>query len=245
MQLTRDQIPLYYQLQQLLRKKILSGSFSTDMPLPTENELCKEYNVSRTTVRQAFAALKNEGLIFRIPGKGTYITADKFDDKVMHYFSTVNSIAETFKFASLPKKIHHKGVVAPSARIAAIMNLEPGEKVFCARGVRFQKEYPFCYFMTSTHPDFAENINVEEIKTEPILSLLIKKTGLKLQRVTQKIRAVKAVEKVAKFLEIKKDAPLLELECIYISENDKIIEVGLNYFNGELFSYSMDLEQKR
>ena len=245
MQLTRDQIPLYYQLQQLLRKKILSGSFPVDIPLPTENELCKEYSVSRTTVRQAFAALKNEGLIFRIPGKGTYITADKFDDKVMHYFSTVNSLAETFKFASLEKKIHHKGVVAPSPRIASLMNLEPGEKVFCARGVRFKNSYPFCYFLTSTHPDFANDINFEGIKAEPLLTFLIKKTGLKLQRVSQKIRAVKANDKVTKFLDIKKDTPLLELECIYISENDKIIAIGLNYFNGELFTYSMELEQKK
>jgi len=244
MQLKRDQIPLYYQLQQLLRKKILSGTFPIDTPLPTENELCKDYKVSRTTVRQAFAALKNEGLIFRIPGKGTYIAADRLSDKIMHYFSTVDSIGETLKFASLPKKIHHKGVVAPSARIASIMGLEPGEKIFCTRGVRFQNEYPFCYFMTSTHPDFIKDINLEGIKSETVLKLIIKKTGIKLQRVTQKIRAVKANEKVAKFLDIKKDIPLLELECIYISENDKIIEVGLNHFNGELFSYSMDLEQK-
>ena len=81
MRLKRDQIPLYYQLQQLLRKKILSGVLPLDVPLPTENELCKEYSVSRTTVRQAFAALKNEGLIFRIPGKGTYIAANKPNDK--------------------------------------------------------------------------------------------------------------------------------------------------------------------
>jgi len=245
MRLKRDQIPLYYQLQQLLRKKILSGVLPLDVPLPTENELCKEYSVSRTTVRQAFAALKNEGLIFRIPGKGTYIAANKPHDKVMHYFSTVNSLAETFKFAYLSKKIHHKGVVNPSMRAALLMGLEPGEKIFCLRGVRYKNEYPFCYFVTSIHSDLIQYMDTDSIKDAPVLSHLIKKSGLQLQRVSQRIKAVKASDRVTRFLGLKKDDPVLELECVYIVENEKSIEVGLNYFNPELFNYSMDLEQKK
>ena len=75
--LERGGIPLYYQLEQILRGKITSGEISPDEPFPTESELCEQYGVSRAVVRQAFASLMNDGLIYRIPGKGTFLLHQK------------------------------------------------------------------------------------------------------------------------------------------------------------------------
>jgi len=66
-------IPLYYQLETILRRRILSGEFPLDTPLPSEEALGQEYDVSRITVRQALASLEREGLILRRRGKGTFI----------------------------------------------------------------------------------------------------------------------------------------------------------------------------
>ncbi|MBW2657215.1 MAG: GntR family transcriptional regulator, partial [Deltaproteobacteria bacterium] len=48
-------IPLYYQLETILRKRILSREFSADVPLPSEELIGKEYEVSRITVRRALS----------------------------------------------------------------------------------------------------------------------------------------------------------------------------------------------
>ncbi len=58
-----SRIPLYYQLENVLREKITSGSYGDGEQLPTEIELIEEYGVSRITVRQALAALAEDGLI--------------------------------------------------------------------------------------------------------------------------------------------------------------------------------------
>src|SRR5258705_13794378 len=66
-------IPLYYQLENLLREKILSGTFAAGGRLPTESGLIQQYGVSRITVRQALTSLADEGVIERRQGRGTFV----------------------------------------------------------------------------------------------------------------------------------------------------------------------------
>src|SRR5882672_8088944 len=70
-------IPLYYQLENILREKIMSGVFAPGSKLPTEIELIRLYGVGRITVRQALAALTKEGLIERKRRRGTFVTERK------------------------------------------------------------------------------------------------------------------------------------------------------------------------
>src|SRR5215470_19046067 len=70
-------IPLYYQLENILREKIASGVFSAGARLPTESELIRQYGVGRITVRHALAALVKEGLIERRRRRGTFVTERK------------------------------------------------------------------------------------------------------------------------------------------------------------------------
>lgn len=70
-------IPLHYQLKTLIKRQIDSGALQPGDRLPTEQELCKRYQVSRTPVRQALTALVQEGIIYRRAGVGTFVTRDR------------------------------------------------------------------------------------------------------------------------------------------------------------------------
>jgi len=65
-------VPLYLQLEQVIKSKILTGEFSPGKKIQTETELCGAYQVSKITVRQAVLNLVNEGLLVRKQGKGTF-----------------------------------------------------------------------------------------------------------------------------------------------------------------------------
>src|SRR5690606_12704122 len=69
--------PLYYQLQTILNTKIDNGDWQPGDLIPTENELIKMYNVSRTTVREAINALVNEGKLEKRQGRGTTVCKPK------------------------------------------------------------------------------------------------------------------------------------------------------------------------
>lgn len=70
-------IPLYYQLREIIRDRIISGEWGYGTEIPSEIKLCEEYNLSRATVRQALDGLVNEGLIDRRRGIGTFVVYNK------------------------------------------------------------------------------------------------------------------------------------------------------------------------
>ena len=76
--LERDSaVPLYAQLEQILSGKITSGEWQPNQRIPSENELNRMYGLSRMTVRGVLTKLVNDGLLLRVPGKGTYVAPTK------------------------------------------------------------------------------------------------------------------------------------------------------------------------
>jgi GntR family transcriptional regulator of arabinose operon len=66
--------PLYLQIASYLRSRIIDGTFAPSAALPSEADLTALLNVSRPTVRQALRVLMEEGLIERVPGRGTFVS---------------------------------------------------------------------------------------------------------------------------------------------------------------------------
>lgn len=72
--ISRDsQIPLYHQIANDLRERIVSGAWAAGRRLPSEAELTQLYGASRITIRQALANLADEGLVSREPGRGSFV----------------------------------------------------------------------------------------------------------------------------------------------------------------------------
>lgn len=67
---------LYKQIQLVIRQKIASGELRPKDRIPSEQELMDEYKVSKITVKNALAALADDGLVIRIQGKGTFVALD-------------------------------------------------------------------------------------------------------------------------------------------------------------------------
>ena len=70
-------IPLYSQLVGIVKRNISAGTLSSGDLLPSETELCKAFDISRSTVRQAIGALESEGLVVRKQGRGTFVAEPK------------------------------------------------------------------------------------------------------------------------------------------------------------------------
>jgi len=72
-------VPLYYQLQEVLKERIESGFWRPEDALPSEPELARAYGVSRVVVRQALAILEDDHQILRVRGRGTFVARPKLD----------------------------------------------------------------------------------------------------------------------------------------------------------------------
>jgi len=71
------QVPLYYQLGEILKQRLEGGGWEPDTLFPSERELEEHFGVSRAVVRPALSLLERDGAIYRRRGSGTYVAAPK------------------------------------------------------------------------------------------------------------------------------------------------------------------------
>ena len=77
--------PLYVQMEELFWGKLDSGEWSPGALIPSENELSHMYGISRTTVRNVITKLVQEEVLFRLPGKGTYVAVPQIVAQSLSY----------------------------------------------------------------------------------------------------------------------------------------------------------------
>ena len=80
-----DFTPRYYEIEQSLRARV--AELEPDAPLPSESQLCEEFGVSRMTARAAVQRLVQDGLVYRVPGRGTFVATAGANRTASHILS--------------------------------------------------------------------------------------------------------------------------------------------------------------
>lgn len=88
-------VPLYCQLKNLIIEKIEKGEFEADSKIPSEQDFCEQYDISRPTVRQAINELTASGRLYKLKGKGTFVSAQKTYIHVKDYTGFTDSILDS------------------------------------------------------------------------------------------------------------------------------------------------------
>ncbi len=115
-------IPLYSQLVSIIKRNITAGTLTAGALLPSESELCRTFDVSRSTVRQAIGELESEGLVVRKQGRGTFVAEPKMrrrTENVYSFTSEINSMGMTPSSTILEFK-----VMDPPPDIVSMLELE-------------------------------------------------------------------------------------------------------------------------
>jgi GntR family transcriptional regulator len=183
-------IPLYYQLETLLRNKIASGEYEATGQLPSENELILEYGVSRITVRQALSNLEKDGIILRNRGKGTFVSNQT---KSFNVSKLSGSIDDMIMWGLLTKtKILNFGWIDIPNGVLDSLRLPKGTKILRVERVRFMKATPFSYVTNYLPPSVGEKIRQEDLLVKPLLKILEDDMQLDLAESIERIEATLA-----------------------------------------------------
>ncbi len=67
-------VPIYLQLVEILAERIERGDWQPNRPIPSELQLVQEFGIARGTVRRAVSALRERGMVFTVPQRGTYVS---------------------------------------------------------------------------------------------------------------------------------------------------------------------------
>jgi GntR family transcriptional regulator len=236
-------IPLYYQLENILREKIISGEYGPGDPFPTEDQLVQSYKVSRITVRQALSALEKDGLITRKRGKGSFVTQSQTHLEPMRLTGMIEDIiAMGIKTKT---RIINFGFVRPPKKVSESLKIDEDAKVLRIERIRSIKGEPISYTISYVPSDLGKKINIRDLTVHPLLNILEYKCKVKIVRGSQIIEATVADSRVASFLEVMTGAPLLKIERVVFDAKNRPVEYISILYRSDRYHYSVDLIRKR
>lgn len=90
----KSEKPIYEQIKYQIKKAIILGQLKKDSPLPGLRSLASDLKVSVITTKRAYSELENEGLIYTVAGKGSFVSSI---DKKIFYEEGIEKIEEKFK----------------------------------------------------------------------------------------------------------------------------------------------------
>lgn len=224
-------VPLHQQLEELIRKKIDSGEWTTGMLIPSENELTRTCGISRMTVRGAITKLVQEDYLVRIPGKGTYVASPKIPAKSLH-FAGIREQLEQMGYEVQTRLLSVEKSEA-GEKIGKSMNLKPGDGIYTIQRLRLVKGEPLSIH-TSCVPDVrCPNIERLDLVQEQLCDILEHNYGLKADHTREALEITSARKEEAELLNVKAKSPLLLLESTLSDDKGCIFEFSRVVFRSD------------
>ena len=235
--------PRYIELADELRSSIMMGEFGKEDQFPTETALCKQFGVSRFTVREALRKLTQEGLISRRRGSGTTMQPASARAGALHQpLSNVGEILQYARDTSINfEKLDPQEI---PAKIAEQIGLVSDDKWFVFHGKRMKpgRKRPIAITVAWINPDLADAVSSIDVTATTIFGQLQSSADIEITKITQDIQAIPASEHFARDLGIEKGDPILRILRCYFDQNDRLFEISANYHPGERFAYSMHID---
>jgi DNA-binding GntR family transcriptional regulator len=206
----RKSIPRYRELYLTLRRHILDAVYMEGDLLPSENELCQLYGMTRPTVRQALAMLAGEGYIRKHQGKGSIVHHLRKEIGILSVAGTTSAAGDR----DLKTRIIVRPVITkwPDDFMFPLSDLETESGCIYMERLRLLDGSPIFYDIS-----YIANINLPRITSRKfentsLFQILRDYYGVEIQGGEHRIKAIPASRKVGRFLELGKDQPVLHLE---------------------------------
>lgn len=228
-----------------LRAGLLAHRYPDGTRLPTEAELARTYRVSRQTVRRAFQDLVAEGLVHRVPGRGTF--AAPRGGRYLRQFGSVDdlmslSVDTTMR---LSEPLHRQVDLDAAGRLG----LE-SDVVHTAAFVRLHDDVPFCHTAVWLPPGVAGSLrSVPElaergaVSTVTVIGLLDERLPAPITHAEQSITVAAAPGSVAAELRCEPGHPLLRIDRLYATAGGERVELAVSHFLPEQYSYRVRLRR--
>jgi GntR family transcriptional regulator len=235
-------VPLYLQLEKILRGKIAKGSLEPGAALPSENELVDTYSVSRTTVRKALDRLADEGVVVRVQGKGTYVS----QPEVTQDLRSLRTVSEVLTQAGLIPEVQVVAVdvnhMAP-LHVMEELDLPEGTSIVQVKRRHLVNGEPIAYAIIFLSSRFQWRFSAEELRYQSIYTWLETQERVLVDKGVQVICAKAADEEVAGALALEPGSPVLKVVNTSTAETGVPIEHTEFYFPPERYVLAVTLRR--
>lgn len=231
----KSEIPLYQQLAHSIKKAIDEQKLKENDKIPAENEFCKIYDLSRTTVRQALDILEKDGYIYKLRGKGSYVSTPKIyqnRSSFSKFYDDMRSLGKTpvSKIISLKVKV-------ANAYVKEKMQLEENDLICQIKWVRYGNNEPLIYETISLNYKLVDGIETKELTEKKLYDILAEEYGIKMTHGKELFYPCKLDLNEAKNLGLKENDLGMKVERIVFQGKD-VVEYTTSTVRGDRFIYT-------
>ncbi len=238
---THPHVSLYSQIRDELREHIVTGRYQPHDRVPSESQLMRQYGVSRITVRQALGDLEKEALIFRVAGKGAFVSRPK-------------PFQELGRLQGFAEAMHGQGyqthnrllsleTLAADAEVAQRLNLPEGAPVTRIARVRYLNREPVSLDVTWVEARIGVRLAREDLASRDIFVILENDYGLPLGHADLTIDAQLADATLAAALGVTEHSAVLRIERLTHTRDGAPVDFEYLYCRPDNFQYRLRLNR--
>ena len=233
-------IPMYHQLATYLTDRIQSNAWPPGHFLPSEEELCAHFGVSRTVVRQAMSVLVQKGLVTKKSGKRTMISVPGYEGALMQSLRGFHEDAISRGQRPYTRVLDLR-VVPADPEVAGALSVREGEPVVLLNRLRFLDGVPEVLVVTYLLERMCPGLIDEDFSNQSLYALLAKKYGHIIARGTRSIEAVGLTKAQAELLQAPAGSPALLLKSIGMIAGDIPLEYYVAVHRGDRARFLVQL----
>ena len=233
---TLSRIPRYLQVATALRQRITSGQWSIGQKIATLEQLEKEFQVARVTIRQAVDLLQQEGLLKSEQGRGTFVTASPTQNRWLQLATDWDSLMLPIKrntLKHLPVEEEYRPRIDPEEG-------RPAETYHYIYSLQLKDDQPYALARVHVAQDIYDSAP-DAFRSHVALAVLAELDTVSIARAHQILSVGSADVYAAVHLRLPFGAPVLEARCIVKDTDDRVIYAGNIVYRGDVVRINVEL----
>ena len=231
-----SRVPRYLQVASVLRRRIRDGHWAVGDKIATLEELEREFDVARVTVRQAIELLQGEGLLKSFQGRGTFVTKAVENDRWMQ-------LATNWESLIAPIRDHVPNVLPSEPR--PVPRIEEGDGIpaqayVFLRSVQKRAGKPYAYARVHIAKHLYAKAS-KQFSSRVALAVLSEIKGAAIARAHQTVVVGAADIETARHLGIALNAPTAEARCVVSDKNGMVLYIGEITYPGDYVRLNIEL----
>ncbi|HWI48818.1 MAG TPA: GntR family transcriptional regulator [Rummeliibacillus sp.] len=233
-------VPIYVQIEEILKEKISHGEYAVGLSIPSERELSETFGVSRMTVRQSITQLVNSGLLYREKGRGTFVASPKFEQPLNGLTSFTEDMRARGMEPSSNIVTFEKQI--PSFDIRDDLKLDEGEEVFFIARIRNADDKPMAIERSYIPVKLLPNLSEEKLQGS-LYNLVEYEYGFEISNAIQQMEASIVTKEDAKYLNLDTTGVVLIIKRTSFLSNGQPFEVVRSAYRADRYKFISEIKR--
>ena len=234
-------VPLYHQVEQVIRHRIATREYGSGLQIPSEHELGRELRVSRVTIREALRELVRENLLVKVQGKGTFVAPElpkairpiKYNGFLEDLYQRVQELqVVSVDMARVPVSDNVRAVLHLPSTVKEVVQIKRR---------RHAEGEPFSFTVNYLPVEIGTRVDPAVLKTVPINTVFERDLKSPIVNADETVEAAPANPEVAEQLGIPVLYPVMHVTRVMFTEGDRAFELVETFYRADKYQYAINL----